>query len=166
MPSSRMRTARLSTVSGGLHPGRGSTQTWGGSAQHWGVCIRGGLPNLGESASRGVCPTLGGLPNRGGLHPGGSAQSGGVCIQGGLPNPGGSAQPGGSASGGVGQAPSPVNKMTHRCKNITLPQTSFAASKNTPREGTRVSLHVMLRKNSGNITVSVLKVLSSWCRIL
>ena len=28
---------------------------------------------------------------------------------------------------------SPVNRMTHRCKNITLPQTSFAAGKNTPR---------------------------------
>ena len=25
--------------------------------------------------------------------------------------------------------PTPVNRMTHRCKNITLPQTSFAGSK-------------------------------------
>ena len=30
----------------------------------------------------------------------------------------------GSASG-AGQIP-PVNRMTHRCKNITLPKTSFA----------------------------------------
>ena len=28
-------------------------------------------------------------------------------------------------------ADSPVNRMTHRCSNITLPQTSFAGSKNT-----------------------------------
>ena len=26
----------------------------------------------------------------------------------------------------------PVNRMTNRCKNITLPQTSFAGGKNTP----------------------------------
>ena len=62
MHSSRMRTARLLTVSGGEF-----AQPW------WG------------------------LPNLGGLHP-----------------------------GGLGRPPSPVNRMTHRCKNITLPQTSFA----------------------------------------
>ena len=27
--------------------------------------------------------------------------------------------------GGVGRPPPPVNRMKHRCKNITLPQTSF-----------------------------------------
>ena len=31
--------------------------------------------------------------------------------------------------GWVGQTPSPVNRMTDRCKNITLPQTSFAGGK-------------------------------------
>ena len=29
------------------------------------------------------------------------------------------------------QAAPPVNRMTNRCKNITLPQTSFAGGKNT-----------------------------------
>ena len=107
--SSRIRTARLLTVSegegegfcptpGGLHPG--------GSAQPQGVCIWGVCPNLG-----GVCPTLGVL------HPG-------VC-----PTPGGLHRGGSASRGDVGKTPSPsppVNRMTHRCKNITLPQTSFA----------------------------------------
>ena len=30
-------------------------------------------------------------------------------------------------------SPAPVNRMTHLSKNITLPQTSFAGGKNTPR---------------------------------
>ena len=72
MHSSRMRTTRLLTVLGGLHPG--------GSTQPGGVCIQGCLPNLG-----------------------------GVYIQGGWAYP----------------LP-PVNRMTHSCKNITLPQTSLA----------------------------------------
>ena len=42
---------------------------------------------------------------------------------------------GGSASGGrLGRPLSPlVNRMTDRCKNITLPQTSFAGSKYMPQ---------------------------------
>ena len=82
MHSSRMRSARLLTVSGGGN-------RWGGSSQ---------LPR-------------GGLPNHGGL-----------------PNPGRtSAQPAGSASRGWAESLPPVNRMTHRFKNITLPQTLFAA---------------------------------------
>ena len=128
MHSSRMHTARLLTVSeggsasGGLHPG--------------------GLPTTGGSASRGVCPTLESLPNLGG----GSAQPWGgvcptawvcigrVCIWGEsafrrvCPTPEGLHLGGGSASGGP---PPPVNRMMHRCKNITLPQTSFTGGKNT-----------------------------------
>ena len=111
--------------------GRGSAQPWEGSASR-GVCpTLGGLPNSGGRGSAqpweglpnpGGLPNLGGgLPNPGGLHPGrvclgglhreGSAQ---VCLQ-----------------GGVGQTPlpPPVYRMTHRCKNITLPQTSFASGK-------------------------------------
>ena len=80
-----MRTARLFTV--------------------WGVCIKGGLPNLRGVCIWGICPTPGSL------HPGG------------LPNLGGGLHP------GAGQTPSPVKRMTHRCKNITLPQTSFAGGK-------------------------------------
>ena len=64
----------------------------------------------GGSASRGVCPTPGGgsaqqpsgLPTGGGLHPGVGADS--------LPT---------------------VNRMTYRCKNVTLPQTSFAGAEIT-----------------------------------
>ena len=53
----------------------------------------------------------GGLPNPGV----------GVCIGGGgIPNPGGEVCMGGGG---------PVNRMAHRCKNITFPQTSFAGGK-------------------------------------
>ena len=58
----------------------------------------------------------------------------GVCIQGGSTQPpggsasGGSVQPGGSASREVGQTPSPMNRMTHRCKNITLPKLRLQAA--------------------------------------
>ena len=72
---------------------------------------------------------------------GGSTQPWGLC-----PTPGGSAgrsaQPRGSASGGSacgGVCPTPpqvclqeggwADRMTHRCKNITLPQTSFVGGK-------------------------------------
>ena len=49
---------------------------------------------------------------------------------GGLPR--GSASMSAYGGGGVGQIPLlPVNRMTHRCKNITLPQTSFAGGKNS-----------------------------------
>ena len=70
-----------------------------GSAQPW-----------GKSASRGVCPTLGGLPNLGGsLHPGGSAQTQGVCIQ-----------------GGVGQTTSPLWTEWHtRVKTLPCPKLRF-----------------------------------------
>ena len=45
---------------------------------------------------------------------------GGTCMEGGVP-----------AKGGVpAQVLSPPNRMTDRCKNITLPQTSFAGGKN------------------------------------
>ena len=33
--------------------------------------------------------------------------------------------------GSLSEYPPPMNGMTHRCKNITLPQTSFAAGKNS-----------------------------------
>ena len=68
------------------------------------LTVSNSIPGEGP-ASRGV-----------GLHPGGSAsevgsksRGRGVCI-----------------CGGLGKSPFPVNRMTDRCKNITLPQTSFA----------------------------------------
>ena len=81
------------------------------------------IPGIG-SASRGVC--LGGVCILG------------VCIQGVCPTPQVCLQgvcptlPQGLPTGwgrGLGQTPSPVDRMTHRCKNITLPQTSFAGGK-------------------------------------
>ena len=80
--SSRMRTARLLTVS-----------------QHalmWGVYL-----------PKGDVPAQGGVPAQGVYLP---RVKGCTCPQGYLPR----------------YSPTPVNRMTDRCKNITLPQTSFA----------------------------------------
>ena len=67
------------------------------------------------SATRGVSATRGcQLPR------------GGVCYQGGCLLPGG---PEGCIPACT-EADPPVNRMTDRCKNITLPQTSFAGCKN------------------------------------
>ena len=109
MHSSRMSTAPLLTVSGEA------------------------LPNPGEGGSASGGGRVG--PTLGGLHPGGSAQPQGVCIrgvcQGGLHLEG--VCPGGSASRGSAQPPRFVYRMTHRCENITLSQTSFAGGKNSPQ---------------------------------
>ena len=60
----------------------------------------------------GGCTGLGGVPGLGGC-----TWSWGVyLVLGGVPALGGSDTP-------------PVNRMTNRCKNITLPQTSFAGGK-------------------------------------
>ena len=100
-----MHSAPLLTVLGGLHQGGGVCPTSGGG----GGLHPGGLPNPGEgrwSASGGSAQPRGG----------GWSASRGVCPT-----------PGGSAYRGVGQTPlPPVNRMALRCKNITLPQTSFA----------------------------------------
>ena len=65
-------------------------------------------------------------------YPGGSASGGlhpGVCL--GVLYPGGSASRGGSAHPAqVCLQAAPVNRMTHKCKNITLPQTSVVDSNN------------------------------------
>ena len=55
----------------------------------------------------------------------GGACWGGGCLLGGMP------AGGGVCWGGVpGQVPPPVNRMTDRCKNITLAKTSFRPVKN------------------------------------
>ena len=119
MHSSRMRTTRLLTI-----PRRGVC-LWGVSAQ-------------GVSAQWGVCP--GGLPRE--VCPGGCLLGvclpGGVCLEGCLPR-GVCLQrclPGRRVFLGVGflphcmlESPLPppcVNRIPDRCKNIILPQTSFA----------------------------------------
>ena len=126
MHSSKMRTTPLL-----MYPGEGVCL---------GVCILGGLH--GGSVSRGVYLVGSAW---GGLHPGGLPR--GICIQGGLPSgglPGRSSSRGvclgGLASSGVfplvclwwgvGQTHPTLNRMTHTCKNITLPQTLFASSNN------------------------------------
>ena len=62
----------------------------------------------------------------GGSAPGGCLLSGGL-LQGGVCSQGGCLPlvPGGCIPACNGANP-PVNRMTDRCKNITLPQTSFA----------------------------------------
>ena len=88
---------------------------------------RGGLPGPGG----GVCLVPGGcLPGPGGVLHAGGVWFGGVSQPGGWG--GGSPCWGGSGPGGVSQPggvllarPPPVNRMTDRCKNITLAKTSF-----------------------------------------
>ena len=82
----------------------------GGSA--WLVCPEGGgVSASGGSASREVCQ---GKSASGGSAMGGGSAPRGVCLWGCWADP-------------------PVNRMTHRCKNITLPQTSFAGGKNVDK---------------------------------
>ena len=105
--SSRMRTARALTAFPSMLCRRGDVPGPGGVP---GLGVGGGVPGLGVYLVQGVYLVLGGVP---GLE----------CV----PGP-----RGGTWSRGV-YLPrySPlVNRMTNRCKNITLPQTSFAGSKN------------------------------------
>ena len=124
MHSSRMRTGRSQTVcrsllrGGGGAPSRGGFLHWGGSPSG-GVLHLGGFSIQGGSPSRGVLH-LGGFSIQGGvLHPGGFSIGGGCLLWGGL-----------HARGGLARrtpppTPPPVNRMTDRCKNITLAKTSF-----------------------------------------
>ena len=76
----------------------------------------GAIPAQGGVPARG-CTCLDGVPAQGVYLPGGCTCPGGVpAMWVYLP-------------GGIGLPryyPPPVNRMTDRCKNITLPQTSFA----------------------------------------
>ena len=108
--SSRMRTARSLTVSPNM--------LWGEGAGAWsqGGLLRGGGAWSQGSLLRGVCSQGGLLP--GGLLPGGLLP-GGVCSW------------GGGMPACTEADPPPVNRMTKRCKNITLLQTSFAGGNDT-----------------------------------
>ena len=144
-----MRTARLLTVSPSMHslrgvPGPGGCVPDLGCVPGPGGCTwsegctwsRGGVPGLGE------CTWLGGF-----------LVQGVYLVWGSVPGPRGCAPglgvylvPGGctwSQVGGPAQVlPPPVNRMIDRCKNITLPQTSFAGGNNmvcTPPMGNRRS---------------------------
>ena len=103
----------------------------------WGVYLPGGRTCPGGVLARGVY-LPGGVPARGCACPGVPALGEympGVYLPGGVPArgvylPRGLYLPGGvpARRGGTcpGTPPPPVNRMTDRCKNITLPQTSFA----------------------------------------
>ena len=123
-----------------------------------GVCSQGGCGDVGGvPGPGGWVSALGGVPSPGGYvcsvggvsaprgsvsALGGCTWSGGVCSWGGVPGPrrvsgpragvclllGGGVCSGGCLLPGGCQVLPPVNRMTNRYKNITLPQTSFAGS--------------------------------------
>ena len=131
--SSRVRTARLLTASqhavgvpawGVYLPGRGmylprGCTCLGGGVPARGCTCLGGVPAFGCTClgylSRG-CTWLGGIPARGYL-PGVNLPRG-VPARGDVP-----------ARGYLPMYSPPVNRTTDRCKNITLPQTSFTGGK-------------------------------------
>ena len=106
MHSSRMRTSR--SLTGGVCS-RGA----GGSAVGGAVSAPGGCLLWGVSAPGGSVP--------------GGSDPGGVCLLGGgVSASGGMSAPRGvCAAGGLPQTCPPVNRMTNRCKNITLATTSL-----------------------------------------
>ena len=101
-----MRTARALTVSPSMLCGGGGSALGG----------RGGVSALGVSAPRGVS-ALG-------------SKVGCVCSWG-VSAPGGVCSSGGGIPACTESDPSPVNRITDACRNITLPQTSFAGGNNT-----------------------------------
>ena len=102
-----MCTAHLLTVSRSIRKGGG-------------VCP-------GVSAWGFVCPEVC-LP-KGAVCPGGVSTQGECLLGGGcLPREGGLCPEGVYPSMQWGRHPFPVNRITDRCKNITLPQTSFAGT--------------------------------------
>ena len=119
-PRGRCLLLGVYLILGGSAPGG----TWSGGylvpgGLLWGVCfwcvylvLGGGVCSQGCTLSQGGCTWSGGCLFLGGV----SAPRGCTWFQ------------GVSAAGGYQVLP-PVNRMTNRCKNITLPQTSFAGGK-------------------------------------
>ena len=95
--SSRMRTAHALTISPSM------------------LCARGCML-LGGALSRGCI--VQGVPAPGGMH------GSGGCLVWGVPGLGGRVV---VSQHALRQIPPPVNRMTNRCKNITLPQTCLRA---------------------------------------
>ena len=146
MHSSRMRTGRSLTVFRSLQPGGvylvpGCTWSRGVPGPREGCTwSRGGVylvpgrgvPGPGGTWSRGGIPdpggctwSWGGVPGPGGVYLvwGGTWSQGGCTWSQGVPGPGGGYLVPGGVPGQV--LPPPVNRMTNRCKNITLAKTSF-----------------------------------------
>ena len=137
-------------------PGLGGVPGPGGCTWSWGMyLVWGGVPGPG-----GECTWSWGVPGPGGYlvtWSGVYLVQGVYLIQGvylvwGVPGPGGCTWSGhvpglgGHLVWGPGGVPGPggwwcqvlpppVNRMTNRCKNITLPQTSFAGGKKIPPVG-------------------------------
>ena len=57
-----------------------------------------------------------------------------------------------SAAMHAGIPPAPVNRMTDRCKNITLPQTSFAGGNYRPHSTKHLTLCIFLQNLSASTT--------------
>ena len=102
---------------------------WGGVCSQGGVCSGGvstpgcllwGVSAPGECLLPGRCLLPGGVSA-----PGGCLLLGGICSQGGVCSGGVSAPRGWYPSMHWGRHPPPVNRMTNRCKNITLATTSL-----------------------------------------
>ena len=109
--SSRMHTAHLLTVSPSMHCAGGSP-------------CQGGLPCQGVCLAMGGSPCQGGLPCQGGsVLPGGSALPGGLPCHGGVCLARGVVYCQGVWYPSMHRGrPSPVNRITDACENITLLQ--------------------------------------------
>ena len=117
---------------GGVPASRGGVPAWSGGkgvylpgpgGRGCTCLVLGGVP----AWSRGVPAwSWGGVPARGGVPAGGcTCQRGGCTCQGGVPARGGVPDWKGGYLVRYSPLPPPVNRMTDRCKNITLAKTSF-----------------------------------------
>ena len=145
MHSSRMHTANLLPISPSMHCLGGGAGTRGCtlSGGRWvpGPGGVGGVAGLGVNGRGvGVYLVRGCTWSQGVNLVWGYLVQGMYLVLGGVPGPGGCTWSGGCTylggtwSGDVPAqgryTPPPVNRMTDRCKNITLPQTSFAGGNN------------------------------------
>ena len=111
-----------------------------------GICFRGG----------GVCSRRGSALGGGCLLPGGVCYQGvlllgGVCSEGGVSALGGVCSQGGVGGCGIPactQAAPPVNRMTDRCKNITLATTSLTNGRSHRAINRKVSNDSFLQQHS------------------
>ena len=141
------RISQHALVPGGI-PAEGVYLVWG-CTWSWGVyLVLGGVPGPGVPGPRGCTWSVGGVPGpgQGGTWSGevylvlGGCTClvgvylvpGGMYLLGGVPCPRGCVWSQGEGVylvlGGTCPGTPPMNRMTNRCKNITLPQTLFADS--------------------------------------